>query len=170
MKQMSSIVRTIADMTYIFILIFGLYIILHGHLTPGGGFQGGAVIASAFALIIVAYGTEQASKIYNKDIFSLGESGGLLAFLGVAFFGITTAFFYNQLEGGDGFFGEAVAYGVNSGNLNSAGTIPLMNVAVGLEVLSGFGVILLSMIYFMKARCGEEGGPADCEEPQGEVE
>ena len=46
MKGMSKIVQTITSITFPFVLIYGLYIIAHGHLTPGGGFQGGAVRAS----------------------------------------------------------------------------------------------------------------------------
>jgi len=45
-KMMSKIVRTITNILYSSILIFGFYVIMHGHLTPGGGFQGGAVVAS----------------------------------------------------------------------------------------------------------------------------
>ena len=43
MSEMSKIVRTLSNITFPFIMIFGLYVIAHGHLTPGGGFQGGAV-------------------------------------------------------------------------------------------------------------------------------
>ncbi|HDN50703.1 MAG TPA: sodium:proton antiporter, partial [Thermoplasmatales archaeon] len=50
---MSVIVQTIAGMLFPMVLIFSFYVILHGHLTPGGGFQGGAIGASAVALLIV---------------------------------------------------------------------------------------------------------------------
>ncbi len=153
-KEMSKIVKTVTNIIYFFILIFGLYIILHGHLSPGGGFQGGAVIASAFALVIVAYGSEKAFRFYNKNVCSLGESAGLVSFLGIAFFGIGTAFFYNQFAREGGLFDDAVAHGINSGNLNTGGMIPLMNIAVGLEVISAFGVILLSMLYGLKKGMG----------------
>ncbi len=53
--QMSKIVRLSADIMYPFVVIFGLYVIMHGHITPGGGFQGGAVVATGAALVIVAY-------------------------------------------------------------------------------------------------------------------
>ena len=57
MSGMSRIVKTIASVTFPLTMIYGLYIIAHGHLTPGGGFQGGAVVASSCALILVAYGS-----------------------------------------------------------------------------------------------------------------
>ena len=52
--QMTKIVRTTADLFFPFCLVFGLYVVAHGHLTPGGGFQGGAVMATGTALILVA--------------------------------------------------------------------------------------------------------------------
>ena len=57
MSGMSKIVRTMSNITLPLILIFGFYVIAHGHLTPGGGFQGGAVVASGFAMILIAYGS-----------------------------------------------------------------------------------------------------------------
>ena len=54
---MSKIVRTVSNQLILLVLIFGLYIIMHGHVTPGGGFQGGAIVASGTALIIVAFGS-----------------------------------------------------------------------------------------------------------------
>ena len=52
MSGMSKIVKTIANIAFPLTLIYGLYIIAHGHLTPGGGFQGGAVVASGCAMIL----------------------------------------------------------------------------------------------------------------------
>ena len=60
---MSKIVRTMAIPLILFVLIYGLYIIMHGHLTPGGGFQGGAIFASGIALLIVSFGSEHVHKI-----------------------------------------------------------------------------------------------------------
>ena len=54
--KMSRGVTTDADVMVIPIIIFGVYLILHGHLTPGGVFQGGAVVASSTAPLIVSYG------------------------------------------------------------------------------------------------------------------
>ena len=61
-EKMSVIVQTIAGMLFPMVLIFSFYVILHGHLTPGGGFQGGAIGASAVALLIVAYGSKTIEK------------------------------------------------------------------------------------------------------------
>lgn len=144
---MSKLVRTIGWLLYGPIIIFGFYIIMHGHITPGGGFQGGAVVASAFALLIVAYGPKGAGL--KERLFSAVESGGALIFVGLAFLGLGATFFYNFLAAGGGvIFNELVPQGPNPGDLNTAGTLPLMNWAVGLKVLSGLGSIVLLLALF----------------------
>ena len=145
MKEMSKIVKTVTNFVYGFIIIFGFYIIAHGHLTPGGGFQGGAVVGSAFALLLVSYGSLSSKKFLKKNIFSLFENFGLLFFIVLGFSGLGITFFYNFLANSGGWFGDAAVIGINSGDMNTGGLIPLMNIAVGLEVLSAFGVILLTM-------------------------
>ncbi len=145
MKEMSRIVKTVTNFVYGFIIIFGFYIIAHGHLTPGGGFQGGAVVGSAFALLLVSYGSLNSTKFLKKDIFSLFENFGLLFFIVLGFSGLGITFFYNFLANSGGWFGDAAVIGINSGDMNTGGVIPLMNIAIGLEVLSAFGVILLTM-------------------------
>jgi len=145
MKQMSKIVRTVTNLVYGFIIIFGFYVIVHGHLTPGGGFQGGAIVASAFALLLVSYGGLNAKKFLKKDLLSLIESCGLTMFILLAFLGLGVTFFYNFLANSGSWFGDIVVIGINPGNMNTAGVIPLMNIAVGFEVLSALGVIVLVM-------------------------
>jgi len=145
MKQMSKIVRTITNLIYGFIIIFGFYVILHGHLTPGGGFQGGAIVASAFALLLISYGGLNTEKLLKKDFLSILESGGLTMFVGIAFLGLGITFFYNFLANSGGWFGNTTVIGINPGDMNTGGVIPLMNIAVGLEVLSALGVIVLVM-------------------------
>lgn len=144
---MSKLVRTIGWLLYAPILIFGFYVIMHGHLTPGGGFQGGAVVASGFALLIVAYGAKGAGL--KERLLSVVESGGALIFVGLAFLGLGATFFYNFLAAGGGMvFNELVPSGPNPGDLNTAGTLPLMNWAVGLKVLAGLGSIVLLLALF----------------------
>jgi energy-converting hydrogenase B subunit I len=143
--MMSRIVRTVANVLYSFIFIFGFYIIMHGHLTPGGGFQGGAVVASGIALVLIAYGHDTVEKWVKESNLSVLESVGALAFIGIAFLGIGTTFFYNFLANAGGLFGDATAIGINSGSLNTSGVLPLMNWAVGLKVLAGLGSIVLLM-------------------------
>ena len=145
--MMSKIVRTITNILYSSILIFGFYIIMHGHLTPGGGFQGGAVVASGIALVLIAYGYDTVKSWIKKSNLSVLESIGALGFIGIAFLGIGTTFFYNFLANSGGLFGDPTVIGINPGNLDTSGVLPLMNWAVGLKVLAGLGSVVLLMAY-----------------------
>jgi len=138
---MSVVVRTIARILAPVILVFGGYVILHGHLTPGGGFQGGAVAASAVALVLVAFGTPAVKRL--KAPFSILEDLGGVAFVVLGFLGLGFTFFANSLAGMGGLFGTPVPPGPNPGYLNTAGTLPLMNWAVGLKVIGGLGTVLV---------------------------
>jgi energy-converting hydrogenase B subunit I len=146
--NMSKIVRTIANIVFPFILIFGFYIVMHGHLTPGGGFQGGAVIATGFVLIIAAYRYDQVSKWFKTDLLKGSESLGLLIFIITALIALILGlgFFANWLVNSGSLFGTYVPFGPNPGNLNTGGVIPIMNLAVGLEVLGALSVIIISML------------------------
>jgi len=143
---LSKIVKTIANMFYVIILVFGIYVIIHGHLTPGGGFQGGATTASAFALLIISYGVKESEKIYSKDAFSVSECTGLLGFIILAILGISTTFFFNFVFVNNLLFGKIpTGYGINSGYFFTSGTIVLMNFCVGIEVIGAVGLILILM-------------------------
>ena len=150
MSGMSRIVKTIASVTFPLTMIYGLYIIAHGHLTPGGGFQGGAVVASSCALILVSYGSVWTMGKIKEKSLSVFESLGAIGFIGLAFLGLIFGanFFFNNFlvhpEGLDIIFNGS-AKGLS--NINTAGVIPLMNFAVGLKVIAGLFVIVLVMAY-----------------------
>lgn len=138
---MSVVVRTVTRLLVPLALIFGAYVIMHGHLTPGGGFQGGAVLASVVALLIVAFGAERLRR-RQTNLTSVEDLGALM-FVVLAFVGIGSTFFYNALAGARGLFG-----GTEAGSLWAGGTVPLMNWAVGLKVMAGLGSIVLLMALF----------------------
>jgi multicomponent Na+:H+ antiporter subunit B len=142
---MSKIVRTSANLLYPFILIFGFYVIAHGHLTPGGGFQGGAVMATGLAMIIAAHSSERIQGAFKKDLLKLVEGAGLVLFLATAVSGFVVGkpFFYNWIAQAGGLFGGTPTI---AGNLNTGGIIPLLNVFVGLEVLGALTIVVLYML------------------------
>lgn len=149
MSGMSKIVKTITNIAFPFILIYGLYVIAHGHLTPGGGFQGGAVVASGCAMIVVAYGSVWTMGKIKEKHLSVFESIGALSFICLAFFGLIfgTMFFNNWFTNMGSIFGDSVSFGNTVANINTAGVIPLMNFAVGLKVIAGLFAIVLVMAY-----------------------
>jgi len=147
--MMSKIVKTITAIALPLILIYGLYVIAHGHLTPGGGFQGGAIVASGLAMIVVAFGSVWTMKKVKEKQLSILESLGALGFISLAFLGLlfsANVFFDNFLIGQNSLpiFNEI---GQGLSNINTAGVIPFMNFAVGLKVIAGLFAIVLVMAY-----------------------
>lgn len=152
---MSKIVRTVANQLMLFVLVFGLYVIMHGHVTPGGGFQGGAIIASGVVMLIVAFGSGQIKKSLRERRLSVVESSGALLFILVAFAGIGTVFFYNFLVGSR-IFGGVPPTGSNPGDVWTGGVIPLMNLGVGLKVMAGLSAAVLGLALFASGEEMEE--------------
>jgi len=149
MSEMSKIVRTLSNILFPFIMIFGLYVIAHGHLTPGGGFQGGAVVASGCIMLLVAYGSTWVFEKIKTSRLSVFESLGALGFIGTAFFGLFFGgwFFNNFLVRNGIIFNVVPATGSTLSNFNTAGVLPLMNFSVGVKVIAGLFVIVLVMGY-----------------------
>ncbi|MFH0993778.1 MAG: hydrogen gas-evolving membrane-bound hydrogenase subunit E [bacterium] len=110
------------------ILIVGLYIILHGHLTPGGGFPGGTMIASAILLLYLADDRFRA-KIKGFKILE-SVSGSLFVVIGLLGLVLATYFLQNFLPVG------------TVGNLISAGIFPIIYILIGLKVGSEISGII----------------------------
>jgi multisubunit Na+/H+ antiporter MnhB subunit len=134
-QGMSVIVKTITRLTVGLILLYGIYIILHGHVSPGGGFAGGVIVALSFVHLMLAYGKDAALKKLPKSAMSLFESAGAIMFLVIALLGFTGGYFFlNFLNKGDPF------------RLFSAGTIPLANIAISLKVGAGLFAIFAALV------------------------
>jgi multisubunit Na+/H+ antiporter MnhB subunit len=136
MKGMTVIVKTISSWVKVLIVLFGIYIILFGHLSPGGGFAGGVILASSYVLLMLAFGRKLVEENLPSSLSSrldcLGAFAfGMIAVLGFAFGGV---FFVNFL----------VKYSQQF-NLISAGTIPLSNIAIGLKVGASLFLVIFSL-------------------------
>lgn len=152
-EKMSVIVQTIAAILFPIALIFSFYVIMHGHLTPGGGFQGGAVGASAVVLLIVAYGVKNVEKKMKEEGFSVFESLGGLIFVIVSIFGLfLAASFLSNFLVGEPIFGKIPGWG--EAPLNSGGVLPILNIAVGMKVIGGLSAVVLLLALISKE--GEE--------------
>ena len=136
MVGMTLIVKTVARWLKSFIFLYGIYITVYGHLTPGGGFAGGVIIACSFVLLMLAFGKETALKRLSKSMMSELDSIGALMFLIIALLGIFIGgtFFIN--------FIQKSAPGQNF-NLFSAGTIPLFNIAIAIKVGSSLFMVFI---------------------------
>jgi multicomponent Na+:H+ antiporter subunit B len=118
-----------------FMFIFGLYMCTHGQLTPGGGFQGGVIIATALMLIYIAgnFGCFKAIASHSMMEVLEAAGAGLYALTGVSALLIGAPFLTNWIPLGE------------TGDVFSSGTIAVISASVGLEVAAGF--ILLSYTY-----------------------
>ncbi len=138
-KPSSEILKTASSLLLPFIILLGVYIAMNGHLTPGGGFQSGAVLASGLLLITLA----NPEKDGSLSLFSRIESFSGLAYVVVGLAGLILA---------GGFLDTTFAGLGVPGNLISAGAIPLVSVLIGMKV----GAELSSMLVKMKNAEREE--------------
>jgi len=93
-KGMTIIVKTITRLTVGLILLYGIYIVLHGHVSVGGGFAGGVIIALSFIHLMLAFGKEAALKKLSETWASVIESLGAIMFLSIALLGFLGGYFF----------------------------------------------------------------------------
>jgi len=77
------IIRAVARVIMPFIQIYALYVIMHGHHSPGGGFQGGVILGASFILYLITHGLEDAKKRMSELKAGLFSSFGLLIYSGI---------------------------------------------------------------------------------------
>jgi len=142
MKGMTIIVKTISSWVKVLIFLFGINIVIFGHLTPGGGFAGGVILASSYVLLMLAFGREFAEKNLSLPAASKLDCVGAFAFAMVAILGSVFGgcFFVNFLY-------QKYLPG-RPLDLISAGTIPLSNMAIGLKVGASLFLIILLLSVF----------------------
>ena len=106
------------------IFLYGFYIILNGHLSPGGGFSGGAVIGAGLILYVTTFGFHKTQRFFNEKIYDRIKVGAL------SLYSITMIYYFytgaNQIK-------NAIPLGT-PGDILSSGMILPINIFVGLEV------------------------------------
>ena len=123
------IVKSITRIVVPFVQLYGVFIILHGHVSPGGGFSGGALFGTGLMLYTLVFGVRQAQKKLSHRASELAESGGILVFSGIGMIGL--------LLGGSFLANIDAGFPLgNPGSLISAGMIPLLMIAIGVKVAS----------------------------------
>ncbi len=129
-------------------VVFGIAVVIHAQLTPGGGFQGGAILGTACLLVYLTGAYAEFRAVSPKLLMDVAEAAGAGAYalIGVATLAATGAFLANCLPLGQ------------TGTLLSGGTIPLINLAVGLEVAGGF-ILMFSEFLKETRKPSQERGP-----------
>ncbi len=125
------ILRAGTDLLFPLLLVVGFYIILHGHLTPGGGFQGGVILAAAFFLGVLARPRQRLSH----GVISVIEGLAGAAFIGIGLWALFA----------DGEFLKPMLGTGTVGALLSAGTLPLLSLALGLKVGAELAGLMASL-------------------------
>ena len=145
MKGMTLIVKTISSWVKMLVFLFGIYIILFGHVTPGGGFAGGVILACSYVLIMLAFGRTYTEENLSLTLASKLDCAGAVLFIAIALAGflyVGFSFFYNFIHQ------EFLADKDTAFRLVSAGTIPLSNIAIGLKVGASLFLALLTLSAF----------------------
>jgi multicomponent Na+:H+ antiporter subunit B len=118
-------------------LVTGLYVIAHGQLSPGGGFQGGVVAATALHLLYLGADYRALERVRPLTVFETSDALAVSAYLMLGVAGVLggTAFLANTL----------LPYGTFN-TLSSGGAVPLLNAAIGIEVASAVVVLLANFL------------------------
>ena len=133
-EGMTLITKTITNSLIGVIAMFGANIAFYGHLTPGGGFAGGVIIACSFILLMLTHGKGVTLKIFPDLAASLVDNIAALSFAAIGLLGyIGGAFFYNFIAKDEPF------------GLLSSGTILFSNIAIMLKVMAGVFAVFVGL-------------------------
>ncbi len=106
------------------VMLFGIYVVLNGHISPGGGFSGGAIIGAALMMYLNAYGFEKTEKFFTQKVYTR------LSFAALAFYALAKCYaFFCGANGLDSHIPKGIP-----GAILSAGLILPLDIAVGLVV------------------------------------
>jgi len=82
------VIQTIARILVPFLQLFGLYIIVHGPVSPGGGFQGGVIVGASMILLALSYDLSSAETRVSHKVRIAMDSTGALLFAGMGLLGL----------------------------------------------------------------------------------
>ena len=131
----SLIVRILTRILVPFVQLFGLYVIMHGHSSPGGGFQGGVILGASFMLLAIADGVSTLRERFSISALTLSTSTGVLLYAGI---GVVCLIFG----------GNFLDYGaLPVSNARSVGML-IIEIGVGITVMASMVSIFLDLLTF----------------------
>jgi len=117
------------------VVLLGVYVVVHGALTPGGGFQGGVLLAGALLLVYAAGQSAAVQRVRPVSLVEVADALGAASYVLIAISGLV--------------FGVAVMDNVlplgTTGSLLSGGFVPVLSIAVGVEVTAAVTLILTEL-------------------------
>ena len=152
MSENSMILKIIAFPISIILICSGIMTILGGHITPGGGFQGGAMIASGIIFSILIYGLGNSPLELSHTYIEVLESVGALGFIifGLIGLGLGGFFLYNLGTDLLNVVPQNIQTIFHYPDVTNAGIIPYLNIFVGLKVFVGLSSIVIAFAGFKK--------------------
>ena len=154
---MTPIVKNTTRLVSGFVAVFAIYIALTGHLSPGGGFAGGVILAAAGMLIVLAFGRHVSRKFVPETLCHVADATGALGFLAVALCGFFAAS-WGAIPLFNAFFARFLPAG-RLHHLASGGAIPLSNLAILVKVGAGLlGGFIALAAFHRTLGSGEEAG------------
>ena len=152
MSQGSVILKIISLPISIILICLGIMTILGGHITPGGGFQGGAMIASGIILSILVYGLGNSPLEFSHAYIEVLESIGALGFIIFGLIGLFVGGFFLYNVGADilNIVPASIQGILHYPDVTNAGIIPYLNIFVGLKVFVGLSSIVIAFAGFKK--------------------
>lgn len=147
---MSTILKLFAFPAALILFCYGAYTVLGGHITPGGGFQGGAIIAGGIIFCCIVYGLTKMPLHISHDFMAGLESAGALGyvFLGLAGLFASGFFLYNLGTDIYNIVPMVIKNLFHYPDPTNAGIIPYLNFVVGLKVLVGLSAVVIAFLQF----------------------
>ena len=152
MSQGSMILKLVSLPISMILICLGIMTILGGHITPGGGFQGGAMIASGVIVSILVYGLGNSPLEFSHTYIEVLESVGALGFIIFGLVGLFVGGFFLYNVGTDilNIVPSAIQTAFHYPDVTNAGIIPYLNIFVGLKVFVGLSAIVIAFAGFKK--------------------
>lgn len=123
-QRFDTILQQVTFILFPLIMIFGIYVVVNGHLSPGGGFSGGAIMGAGLILFLNAFGIEKTRRFFTENTHKY------VCFAALSFYCLAKSYSFftgaNHLE-------SIISSGV-PGKIISAGLILPLNICVGLVV------------------------------------
>lgn len=157
-KKTSPILKMFALPASLIFICAGILTILGGHITPGGGFQGGAMIAGGIILCLLVFGLDDSPINLSENFITAFESIGALGYIVLGLIGLYFggSFLYNV---GTDFYSIVPSNIVNIfhyPDVTNAGIVPYFNILVGLKVFVGLTAIVIVFLGFKSLSEEEE--------------
>lgn len=133
--RMSSIVRNSTRLVSPFLIAYGAFLIVYGHISPGGGFQGGVILSVAVIMLITSHGYKAVKEMFSVRMVKVVEGLSGLSIILLSMVGLVFGtYFLNFLKGGE------------PGTLFSGGTLVLFNIFIGVKVGVAFTLLFYMLL------------------------